>query len=77
MASLILKLPFFDHIHRSIHEPVRGIDGTVIVVEVNHRDHKASVPKYNMIGRPGVVIIDIPGVIWLQHRVKIYERIDE
>jgi dolichol-phosphate mannosyltransferase len=72
-----LKLPYFDHIHRFIPALVRRINGTVVVLEVNHRERQAGVSKYNMLGRLGVGIVDLLGVIWLQHRVKISERIDE
>ena len=72
-----LKLPYFDHFHRFIPALVRRINGTVVVIEVNHRERQAGISKYNMLGRLGVGIIDLMGVIWLQHRVKISRRIDE
>lgn len=72
-----LKLPYFDHIHRFIPALVRRINGTVIVVPVNHRDRQAGFSKYNMLGRLGVGIVDLLGVMWLKHRVKIYECIDD
>ena len=72
-----LKSPFFDHIHRFIPALVRRINGTVVVVEVNHRERQTGVTKYNMLGRLGVGIIDILGVMWLQHRIRVYECIDD
>jgi len=75
--ATFLKLPYFDHIHRFIPALVQRINGKIVVVEVNHRDRRAGVSKYNMLGRLGVGIVDMFGVMWLQHRVKIAERIDD
>ena len=75
--ATFLKLPYFDHIHRFIPALVQRINGEIVVVEVNHRDRQAGVSKYNMLGRLGVGIVDMFGVMWLQHRVKIAERIDD
>jgi glycosyltransferase involved in cell wall biosynthesis len=72
-----LKLPYFDHIHRFIPALVHRINGEIVVVEVNHRDRQAGVSKYNMLGRLGVGIVDMFGVMWLQRRTKIAERIDD
>lgn len=72
-----LKLPYFDHIHRFIPALVRRLDGTVVVVQVNHRNRQAGVSKYNMLGRLGAGIIDLLGVYWLLRRAKIGERIGE
>lgn len=75
--ATFLKLPYFDHIHRFIPALVQRINGEIVVVEVNHRDRQAGVSKYNMLGRLGVGIVDMFGVMWLQRRVKIAERIDD
>ena len=75
--ATFLKLPYFDHIHRFIPALVRRINGEIVVVEVNHRDRQAGESKYNMLGRLGVGIVDMFGVMWLQRRVKIAERIDD
>jgi glycosyltransferase involved in cell wall biosynthesis len=75
--ATFLKLPYFDHIHRFIPALVHRIKGEIVVVEVNHRDRQAGVSKYNMLGRLGVGIVDMFGVMWLQRRVKIAERIDD
>ena len=75
--TTFLKLPYFDHIHRFIPALVRRINGEIVVVEVNHRDRQAGVSKYNMLGRLGVGIVDMLGVMWLQRRVRVAERIDD
>lgn len=65
-----LKLPYFDHMHRFLPALVRRAGGDVVVIEVSHRDRRFGVSKYNMLGRLGVGIIDMVGVLWLQHRSK-------
>ncbi|WP_416308517.1 glycosyltransferase family 2 protein [Neptunicella sp. SCSIO 80796] len=65
-----LSLPYFDHMHRFIPALVNRMQGKVIVVEVNHRNRHAGVSKYNMLGRLGVGIVDMFGVMWLQKRYK-------
>ncbi|WP_438865419.1 glycosyltransferase family 2 protein [Neptunicella sp.] len=65
-----LSLPYFDHMHRFIPALVNRMQGKVVVVEVNHRDRQAGVSKYNMLGRLGVGIVDMFGVMWLQKRFK-------
>lgn len=75
--ATFLKLPYFDHMHRFIPALIQRLNGKVVVVEVNHRDRQAGVSKYNMLGRLGVGIIDMFGVMWLQRRVKNPEFQDE
>ena len=75
--TTFLKLPYFDHLHRFIPALVRRINGEIVVVEVNHRDRQAGESKYNMLGRLGVGIVDMFGVMWLQRRTRIAERIDD
>jgi dolichol-phosphate mannosyltransferase len=71
-----LKLPYFDHMHRFIPALVIRLAGTVEIVEVNHRDRQAGISKYNMLGRLGVGIVDMFGVMWLQRRVKVAHVIE-
>ncbi len=66
-----LKLPYFDHMHRFLPALVKRLNGKIVVVEVNHRDRQFGVSKYNMLGRLGVGLIDMVGVIWLQRRNKL------
>lgn len=65
-----LALPYFDHIHRFLPALVKRIGGTIVVVEVSHRDRQFGESKYNMLGRLGVGLVDMLGVIWLQRRYK-------
>jgi len=75
--ATFLKLPYFDHMHRFIPALVRRLGGDVVVVEVSHRDRVAGVSKYDMLGRLGVGIVDLIGVIWLQRRTRIAEVADD
>jgi dolichol-phosphate mannosyltransferase len=59
--------------HRFLPALVRRLGGKIVVVEVNHLDRQHGVSKYNMLGRLGVGLIDMFGVMWLQRRVKIAE----
>jgi hypothetical protein len=56
---------------------VHRINGEIVVVEINHRDRQAGESKYNMLGRLGVGIVDMFGVMWLQRRTKNAECIDD
>lgn len=69
--STFLKLPWFDHGHRFIPALVRGIGGEIAVVEVNHRPRTAGVSKYNAWNRTWAGILDLFGVLWLLHRLRI------
>ena len=71
--TTFVKLPYFNHMHRFLPALVRRLGGKIIVVEVNHLDRQHGVSKYNMLGRLGVGLIDMFGVMWLQRRVKIAE----
>lgn len=69
--STFLKLPWFDHGHRFIPALVRGIDGEIAIVEVNHRPRAAGLSKYNAWNRTWAGILDLFGVLWLLHRTRV------
>jgi dolichol-phosphate mannosyltransferase len=71
-----LALPYFDHMHRFLPSLVKRLNGTIVVVEVSHRERQFGQSKYNMLGRLGVGLIDMLGVMWLQRRYKASEVID-
>jgi len=72
-----LELPFFDHIHRFLPALVKRLNGTIVIVEVSHRDRQFGQSKYNMLGRIGVGLIDMIGVMWLQRRYKASCVVDD
>ncbi len=69
--STFLKLPWFDHGHRFLPALVRGIGGEIAIVEVNHRPRLAGTSKYNAWNRTWAGILDLFGVLWLLHRLRI------
>ena len=69
--ATFLKLPWFDHGHRFLPALIRGIGGEIAVVEVNHRPRTAGVSKYNAWNRTWAGILDLFGVLWLLHRMRI------
>lgn len=71
-----LKLPYFDHMHRFLPALIKRIHGTIVVVEVHHRDRQFGISHYNMLGRLGVGLIDMLGVMWLQRRHKHISVVD-
>ncbi len=71
-----LQLPYFDHMHRYIPALIRRLQGTIVVVEVDHRNRQAGISKYNMWNRLWVGLVDMWAVRWLQKRTKITTIID-
>lgn len=69
--SVFLNLPFFDHIHRFLPAMIKRNDGDVITIDVNHRPRTRGKSKYGLHNRLWVGIVDIFGVMWLQHRKQL------
>ena len=69
--DLYLALPFFDHNHRFLPALVLREGGTVQSVKVNHRPRQRGVSNYGLFDRLWVGIVDLFGVMWLQHRAKV------
>jgi dolichol-phosphate mannosyltransferase len=68
--ELYLALPFFDHNHRFLPALVLREGGTVQSVPVNHRPRQRGASNYGLFDRLWVGIVDLFGVMWLQHRAK-------
>ena len=75
--ALFLDLPQFDHMHRFLPALVLREGGTVRSVPVNHRPRRKGKSKYGIFDRLGVGIIDLIGVMWLQHRTTRPRLLDE
>ena len=75
--ALFLDLPYFDHMHRFLPALVLREGGTVRSVPVNHRPRRRGKSKYGIFDRFGVGIIDLFGVMWLQHRTTRPRLFDE
>jgi glycosyltransferase involved in cell wall biosynthesis len=69
--ELYLALPFFDHNHRFLPALVLREGGTVQSVPVNHRPRQRGTSNYGLFDRLWVGIVDLFGVMWLQHRAKV------
>ncbi len=72
-----LELPYFDHMHRFLPALVRRAGFDIASVEVNHRFRQRGVSKYGTIDRLVAGIIDLLGVIWLQHRSRVPEYLEK
>ena len=75
--SLFLDLPYFDHMHRFLPALVLREGGVVRSVPVNHRPRRQGVSKYGVFDRLGVGIVDLFGIMWLQHRGTRPHPVDE
>jgi len=64
----LLRLPYFDHLHRFVPALLRREGYTVISVPVNHRPRTAGRSKYGTLDRLWVGIVDLLGVMWLMKR---------
>jgi dolichol-phosphate mannosyltransferase len=69
--DLYLALPFFDHNHRFLPALVLREGGFVQSVAVNHRPRQRGKSNYGTLDRLFVGIVDLFGVMWLQHRAKV------
>ena len=75
--ALFLDLPYFDHMHRFLPALVLREGGAVRSVPINHRPRRRGKSKYGIFDRLGVGIIDLFGVMWLQHRATQPRLFDE
>jgi dolichol-phosphate mannosyltransferase len=66
-----LDMPRFDHMHRFLPALMIRRGGRVVSVHVNHRPRQRGVSKYGVWNRLWVGIVDIFGVMWLQHRANL------
>ncbi len=72
-----LALPYFDHLHRYL--PALMIrEGYEVAFEVvGHRPRGAGRSKYTNLGRLGVALFDLSGVVWLNSRARDEGGYDE
>jgi glycosyltransferase involved in cell wall biosynthesis len=65
-----LALPYFDHLHRYL--PALMIrEGYAVAFEpVGHRSRQSGRSKYTNLGRLGVALFDLAGVVWLNARAR-------
>ncbi len=68
--EVFLALPYFDHMHRFLPALIQRHGGATISVEVNHRPRERGRSNYGIHNRLWVGIVDLLGVMWLQHRAR-------
>ncbi|MFC1772791.1 glycosyltransferase family 2 protein [Pseudomonadota bacterium] len=66
--ALFLALPAFDHMHRFLPALMQRQGAHVLSVPVRHRSRERGVSKYGVHNRLWVGLVDMAGVLWLQHR---------
>jgi dolichol-phosphate mannosyltransferase len=66
--ELFLALPAFDHMHRFLPALMQRQGAHVLSVPVRHRSRERGVSKYGIHNRLWVGLVDMAGVMWLQHR---------
>lgn len=67
--DVFLRVPYFDHMHRFLPALFRREGVEVISVPVNHRPRLRGRSKYGIRNRLWVGIVDLFGVMWLEHRM--------
>lgn len=72
-----LRLPYFDHVHRYLPALICREGFEVEFLPVAHRPRRHGVSKYTNLGRAGVAVRDLFGVVWLNARAKKPGRIRE
>lgn len=66
--AAFLELPHFKNMHRFLPALFVRNGWQVVSVEVNHRPRLRGISKYGLHNRLWVGIVDLLGVLWLQHR---------
>jgi glycosyltransferase involved in cell wall biosynthesis len=72
-----LALPYFDHLHRYLPALMLREGYQVAFEPVNHRPRQAGRSKYTNLGRLGVALFDLAGVLWLRARARDPGRVQE
>jgi glycosyltransferase involved in cell wall biosynthesis len=72
-----LALPYFDHMHRYLPALMLREGFEIAFDRVNHRPRQTGRSKYTNLGRLGVALFDLGGVIWLRSRARNPGRVRE
>ncbi|MDY7096350.1 MAG: glycosyltransferase family 2 protein, partial [Acidobacteriota bacterium] len=73
----VARLPAFNGMHRFLPALVRMEGGQLAQVPVRHRPRLHGKPKYNVRNRLGRGVVDLLGVLWMQHRWVPRQPIEE
>ena len=72
-----LALPYFDHLHRYLPALMLREGFAVTFEPVGHRPRQSGRSKYTNLGRLGVALFDLAGVMWLRSRARDTGGVEE
>ena len=75
--DVFLRLPVFEGMHRFLPALFRAYGHPLVCCPVTHRPRLAGRSKYTNFGRAVVGLFDTLGVIWLQRRTQLPDRVLE
>jgi dolichol-phosphate mannosyltransferase len=75
--DIYVRLPYFSHMHRFMVALVQREGFDVVPCPVNHRPRRLGQTKYTTLNRALVGIVDLFGVMWLQRRAQMPDRVEE
>ncbi len=75
--DLFLRLPYFDQLHRYLPALVNREGYETLIEVVDDRARTTGQSKYTNIGRLAVALTDLPGVMWLNRRLRKPGQVSE
>ncbi len=75
--DVFLRLPYFDQMHRYFPSLVAREGFGMLFEPVDDRLRTTGQSKYTNLGRLAVALLDLPGVIWLNHRYRKPGKVSE
>ena len=75
--DVFLRLPVFEGMHRFLPALFQAYGHPLVCCVVSHRARLAGTSKYTNLGRAAVGFFDTLGVIWLQRRTRLPQRVFE
>lgn len=75
--DVFLRLPFFDQLHRYLPALVNREGYVTLIEPVGDRLRTTGQSKYTNIGRLAVALSDLPGVMWLNSRLRKPGKVSE
>ncbi|WP_443749655.1 glycosyltransferase family 2 protein [Asticcacaulis solisilvae] len=75
--DVFLRLPFFDQLHRYLPALVNREGYRTLIEPVGDRLRTTGQSKYTNIGRLAVALSDLPGVMWLNSRLRKPGKVSE
>ncbi|GAB2785358.1 glycosyltransferase family 2 protein [Halomonas shantousis] len=69
--AAFVTLPYFNHMHRFLPALIQSQGGRCVSMPVNHRTRHAGKSHYGVNNRLWAGLLDMLGVMWLQHRSRL------